>query len=192
MQAPNDIIILATDISVPSIGATSLQSRQSGKKRAGVLTVVTKRTISRGSERVVFGDDCCVVYTKRACVRKSVFVQKGGRFASVLLICDMRRREKTGVLYEGMPEFGLFFASMDSICEYRAFLPLFHAPCPFENLYDIVAETAKFTGDTAVLRSGCGWHQFTFDDALDVLDGLLNFLAEMRRDRDEFSPFEWN
>ncbi len=95
--------------------------------------LATNRTISRGSERVVFGCDCCIVYTKRVVVRKSVFVQKGGRFASIFFMYGVIGRKKNGTLFEQMNDSGPFFAYRDSICEYVVFLPLFHALCPFES-----------------------------------------------------------
>ena len=122
------------------------------------MTGAAKQAVSRGSERVVFGVACSVVYTKGAVFRKSVFVQKRGGFASIRLMCERIEREKTCTLWTENPTFGLFFAFGDSICESAAFLPLFHALCPFANLYYVVAETPKFAGDTAVLRGWCRWH----------------------------------
>ncbi len=88
---------------------------------------------------------------KEGVVRKSVFVQKGGRFANTFFACKGIGREKSGVILDVLTTFRLFFLHSDSICECATFLPLFHVLCPFKNLYYVVAETAKFTGDTTIL-----------------------------------------
>ena len=99
----------------------------------GVSSCVRRQTLSWASERVVFGNFRCIVYTKNAAIRKSVFVQKEGGFENIFFMHEVRISEKCGVLFSPLTVFRVFFAYGVSICENAAFLPLSHTMCPFES-----------------------------------------------------------
>lgn len=85
-----------------------------------------KQTLSWASERVVFDRYSLRVYTKSTAFRKSIFVQKGGRFANVFLVYKIVKRRKAAHFWVYLLCFESFSLHADSICESVAFLPCFH------------------------------------------------------------------